>query len=189
MTYIPSPVVVQNAFGSAVTGSAIVALVGSLLTVFYVSIKEVIISKNENRKNYEEYKHNRKETVEKLTISYYNQVKNRATITLWSSIFLGVVGFALIGYIVLYYSDENFGTGFLKVTGATTIEILCGFIFKQSGSAQKFMSECLEKLRLDRLHDEALEIIEKIEDKELRDKLKAEVIMKYSEIEKSIHKF
>ena len=48
------------------------------------------------------------------------------------------------------------------------------------------MSSFFEKLRLDRLNAEAREMIEEIENAERRDQLRAQLILKYSGIEKLI---
>jgi len=48
------------------------------------------------------------------------------------------------------------------------------------------MSEFFEKLRLDRLNAEAREMIGEIEDLQMRDQLRAQLVLKYSGIDRML---
>jgi len=64
------------------------------------------------------------------------------------------------------------------------IDSVSALFFVQSTNAQKSMSEFFEKLRQDRLNAEARDMISEIEAVERRDQLRAQLILKYSGIER-----
>jgi hypothetical protein len=72
----------------------------------------------------------------------------------------------------------------VKVASGAIIDAVSGLFFVQSTSAQKNMGDFFEKLRLDRLNAEAREMIGEIENIGMRDELRAQLILKYSGIDK-----
>jgi len=116
--------------------------------------------------------------------SYYNQALSRATISFWFSLVFASIGFGVIIFAFFSHSETDLTGTIVKVASGTVIDAVAGLFFVQSTSAQKSMSSFFEKLRLDRLNAEAREMISEIEEPERRDQLRAQLILKYSGIEK-----
>lgn len=120
----------------------------------------------------------------KALANYYNQALGRANISFWFSLVFASIGFGVIIFALFSHNPEDsFGT-IIKVMSGTVIDAVSALFFAQSTSAQKSMSEFFEKLRLDRLNAEARDMIAEIEDAERRDQLRAQLILKYSGIDK-----
>lgn len=116
--------------------------------------------------------------------NYYNQALSRANISFWFSLIFASIGFGVIIFaFATHLASDSFGT-IIKVASGTVIDAVSALFFVQSTNAQKSMSEFFEKLRLDRLNAEAREMIAEIENVERRDQLRAQLILKYSGIEK-----
>ena len=118
--------------------------------------------------------------------NYYNQALSRANISFWFSLLFASIGFGVIIFAFLTHSSGGIADTAIKVVSGTVIDGVSALFFVQSTNAQKSMSEFFEKLRLDRLNVEAREMIAEIENAERRDQLRAQLVIKYSGIEKLI---
>ncbi|MGO6758812.1 hypothetical protein ACCS42_17185 [Rhizobium ruizarguesonis] len=118
--------------------------------------------------------------------NYYNQALSRANVSFWFSLIFAAIGFGVIIFaFVTHNSADAIGTA-IKVVSGTVIDAVSALFFVQTQNAQKSMSDFFEKLRLDRLNAEAREMIGEIENEERRDQLRAQLVIKYSGIEKLI---
>lgn len=116
--------------------------------------------------------------------SYYNQALSRANISFWFSLIFASIGFGVIIFAFFSHNpDDSIGT-LIKVGSGAIIDAVSALFFVQSTSAQKSMSEFFEKLRLDRLNAEAREMIAEIKNEERRDQLRAQLVLKYSGIDR-----
>lgn len=116
--------------------------------------------------------------------NYYNQALSRANISFWFSLIFAAIGFGVIIFaFATHEASDIYGT-VIKVISGTVIDAVSALFFVQSTNAQKSMSEFFEKLRQDRLNAEAREMIAEMEDIERRDQLRAQLILKYSNIDK-----
>lgn len=118
--------------------------------------------------------------------SYYNKALSRTTVSFWFSLFFASVGFSVIVIAFVTHTNGNMIDTLIKVVSGTVIDAVSALFFVQSTNAQKSMNEFFEKLRLDRLNVEAREMINEIENAERRDQLRAQLVIKYSGIEKLI---
>lgn len=118
--------------------------------------------------------------------NYYNQALSRANISFWFSLIFAAIGFGVIIFAFLTHNAGDVAGTVLKVVSGTVIDAVSALFFVQTQNAQKSMSEFFEKLRLDRLNVEAREMIGEIENAERRDQLRAQLVIKYSGIEKLI---
>jgi hypothetical protein len=116
--------------------------------------------------------------------NYYNQALSRANISFWFSLIFASIGFGVIIFAFLSHNSSDISGTVIKVISGTVIDAVAGLFFVQSTNAQKSMSDFFEKLRLDRLNAEAREMISEIENVERRDQLRAQLILKYSGIDK-----
>lgn len=116
--------------------------------------------------------------------NYYNQALSRANISFWFSLIFASIGFGVIIFAFLSHNASDVVGTIVKVVSGTVIDAVAGLFFVQSTNAQKSMSDFFEKLRLDRLNAEAREMIGEIENVERRDQLRAQLILKYSNIDK-----
>ena len=116
--------------------------------------------------------------------NYYNQALSRANISFWFSLIFASIGFGVIIFAFLSHNSTDVSGTIIKVISGTVIDAVAGLFFVQSTNAQKLMGDFFEKLRLDRLNAEAREMISEIENVERRDQLRAQLILKYSGIDK-----
>ncbi|HEX8225487.1 MAG TPA: hypothetical protein VF605_16865 [Allosphingosinicella sp.] len=116
--------------------------------------------------------------------NYYGQVLSRANISFWFSLVFASIGFGVIIFAFVTHNTADVTGTIIKVVSGTVIDAISGLFFVQSTSAQKSMAEFFEKLRLDRLNAEARDMIAEIEDSKLRDELRAQLILKYSGIDR-----
>lgn len=120
----------------------------------------------------------------KALSDYYNQALRRANLAFTFSIMFASIGFGVIIFAFVTHTASDIGGTIVKVTSGTIIDAVSGLFFVQSTSAQKSMGEFFEKLRLDRLNVEARELIGEIETVSMRDELRAQLVLKYSAIDK-----
>lgn len=116
--------------------------------------------------------------------NYYNQVLSRANISFWFSLLFAAIGFGVIIFAFVTHNPTDTTGTIIKVGSGVVIDGVSSLFFVQSTAAQKSMSEFFEKLRLDRLNVEARGMINDIEDTAQRDRLRAQLILKYSGIDK-----
>jgi hypothetical protein len=129
--------------------------------------------------------HGQKEPFEITALAnYYNQALSRANISFWFSLIFASIGFGVIIFAFASHEASDLYGTIVKVVSGTVIDAVSALFFVQSTNAQKSMSEFFEKLRLDRLNAEARDMIAEIENVERRDQLRAQLILKYSGIDK-----
>ena len=116
--------------------------------------------------------------------NYYKHALSRANISFWFSLIFASIGFGVIIFAFASHEASDLGGTVVKVVSGTVIDSVSALFFVQSTNAQKSMSEFFEKLRLDRLNVEAREMIGEIENRESRDQLRAQLVLKYSGIDK-----
>ena len=116
--------------------------------------------------------------------NYYNQALRSARISFYFSLLFASIGFGVIIFAFISYQGADVAGAVIKVVSGTVIDAVSGLFFVQSTNSQKSMGEFFEKLRLDRLIAEARTMISEIEDPILRDQLRAQMILKYSGIDK-----
>ena len=114
--------------------------------------------------------------------SYYNQALSRAQISFWFSLVFASIGFGVIIMAFASHDSSDMAGSVLKIVSGTIIDTVAALFFVQSTNAQKSMSEFFEKLRHDRLNAEAREMVAEIEDAEARDRVRVEMIGKYTGI-------
>lgn len=115
---------------------------------------------------------------------YYNQALARTNVSFWFSLIFAAIGFAVIIFAFLTHNPTDLTGSIIKVISGTVIDAVAGLFFVQSNSAQQAMITFFEKLRLDRAAADAREIIDEIKDPERADQLRAQLVLKYSGIEK-----
>jgi hypothetical protein len=116
--------------------------------------------------------------------NYYNQALSRANISFWFSLIFASIGFGVIILAFVMHSKDDILSTAIKVASGTVIDAVSALFFYQSTAAQKSMSEFFEKLRLDRLNAEARDMVGQVENVERRDQLRAQLVLKYSGIDK-----
>ncbi|AUR04011.1 hypothetical protein PhaeoP72_02044 [Phaeobacter inhibens] len=114
--------------------------------------------------------------------SYYNQALSRAQISFWFSLIFASIGFGVIIMAFASHDSADMAGSILKIVSGTIIDAVAALFFVQSTNAQKSMSEFFEKLRHDRLNAEAREMVAEIEEAEARDRVRIEMIGKYTGI-------
>lgn len=116
--------------------------------------------------------------------NYYNHALSRANISFWFSLIFGSIGFGVIVLAIAVHNENDLWGTVVKVVSGTVIDAVSSLFFVQSTNAQKSMSDFFEKLRMDRMHAEAREMINEVEDRERRDQLKSQLILKYAGIDR-----
>jgi hypothetical protein len=114
--------------------------------------------------------------------AYYNQALQSARISFWFSLGFACIGFAVIIFAFASHTAADTSGTIIKVVSGTVIDTVAGLFFVQSNAAQKSMGEFFDKLRLDRLHVEARDLVNQIENGERRDQLRAQLVLKYAGI-------
>ena len=120
----------------------------------------------------------------KSLADYYNQALSRANISFWFSLIFASIGFGVIIFSFITHVPGDLSGTAIKLISGTIIDAVASLFFVQSTRAQKSMEEFFNKLRLDRMNAEAREMISEIENSQLRDELRSQLILKYSAIDK-----
>lgn len=118
-----------------------------------------------------------------LLKSYYRQVLNQSSISFAFSLIFSALGFAVIIFSLLRFepaADSEAPTAWANLVAGLIIEAVSALIFVQTNNARKTMIDFSEKIRLDRRLDEALELIETMEDKAIQSKVKATLVLLFS---------
>jgi len=116
--------------------------------------------------------------------NYYNQALRRASLAFVFSLLFASIGFGVIVFAFVTHNSSDLAGTVVKVTSGAIIEAVSSLFFVQATNAQKNMGDFFEKLRLDRLNAEAREMIGEIEAVGMRDQLRAQLILKYSGIDR-----
>lgn len=116
--------------------------------------------------------------------NYYNHALSRANISFWFSLIFASIGFGVIIFAFATHTSGDLAGTIVKAASGAVIDAVSSLFFIQSTNAQKSMGEFFEKLRLDRLNAEAREMIGEIENAERRDQLRAQLVLKYSGIDR-----
>ncbi len=116
--------------------------------------------------------------------NYYNHALSRANVSFWFSLIFASIGFGVIIFAFATHTTGDVAGTMVKAASGAVIDAVSSLFFIQSTNAQKSMGEFFEKLRLDRLNAEAREMIGEIENAERRDQLRAQLVLKYSGIDR-----
>jgi len=124
---------------------------------------------------------NRKNTwtlFEGLIEDYHKQALRQASVQFWFSAFAAIVG---LGFIItsLFFSVST--NVYEKVVGTlpgVTIDVLAVLFFKQAEQTRQRATELYDRLRLDKERDEAIKLIESIDDPKLKSMVKAQLALK-----------
>jgi ABC-type Fe3+-siderophore transport system permease subunit len=114
----------------------------------------------------------------------YNQTFERANLAFFFGIMFASIGFGIIIFSLLSYDSEDLPGTVVKVASGTIIAVVSGLFLFQSARAQRTVAAFFEALRLDRLNAVAWQSIAEIENAEMRDELRAQLVLKYSVIDK-----
>jgi hypothetical protein len=130
-----------------------------------------------------------------LMREYHAQGLSQSRVSFWFSLVFASLGFAIIALSIGLFLQENENSGgsvldkvasaskpiFTLVAG-TVIDAVSALFFVQSNKARQLMVEFFDKLRMDRKLDEALSLIDKIQDPIIASKVKSVVAMNFSEV-------
>lgn len=114
---------------------------------------------------------------------YYTQILHQTKISFWFSLVFATLGFSILLIIIFGNSDLNSNKTIISFISTTIIEAVSVLFFSRSNKAQKEMEQFFNKLRNDRQQGEARKLADSIENPMLKDILKIQLALNYSEIE------
>jgi hypothetical protein len=122
-----------------------------------------------------------------LLREYHAQSLVQSRVSFWFSIIFAGLGFLVIvaALLLLHPSggiDQQWSAGF-GVAAGTIVESVAGLFFVQSSRKQKLMAEFFDKLRIDRKLEEALFLIDKMDNAEVKSRTQALLIIHFAGLE------
>jgi hypothetical protein len=123
----------------------------------------------------------------KYLANYYEQALSQSKFSFWFSLVFASIGFVVIITAIFFHESGDWSGTALKVSAGAIVDAVAGLFFVQSAKAQQSMQSFFEKLRIDRLHAESQKILETIQDDARKDQLKAQLVLKYAEIDKLLN--
>jgi len=121
-----------------------------------------------------------------LLREYHSQGLAQSRTSFWFSLIFAALGFAVIlmGLLNLQ-ADRDFSkqsASFMSIIAGTVIDAVSALFFVQSNKARQLMSDFFDKLRTDRKLEEALRLVEQIEDAALQARMKSLLTINFAEI-------
>lgn len=123
------------------------------------------------------------EKEDELLKAYYRQVLSQSNISFTFSLIFSALGFIVIIFSLLRLNpsgNSQDSTTWANLVAGLIIEAVSALIFVQTNNARRTMIDFSEKIRLDRRLNEALEMIETMEDKVIQSKVKATLVLLFS---------
>jgi hypothetical protein len=119
-----------------------------------------------------------------LLKEYHSQGLAQSRTSFWFSLIFAALGFAviLIGLISLQ-ADKGFSKqsgSFISLMAGTIIDAVSALFFVQSIKARQLMSDFFDKLRTDRKLEEALRLVDQIDDPVLKARMKSVLTMSFA---------
>lgn len=125
--------------------------------------------------------------VEGLIQSYHKQALRQASIQFWFSLIAAVVGFGIVLYAFIYNAP---GKSAMDVTltalPGLIIDLVAALFFKQAEQTRQRATELYDRLRNDNKRTIAIELIDSIDNEDLRSVVKAQLAIKIGGVDTTI---
>ena len=113
---------------------------------------------------------------------YHRQSIAQSRISFWFSLIFAGLGFLIIATSVFTYSDK---TGYLGVVAGTIVDAIAALFFYQSNRARTLMADFFDRLRSDHKIVESLKLCADIDERSLRDALRAKLSLHFSGLDQT----
>jgi len=113
---------------------------------------------------------------------YYIDALFAAKVTLYISMFAAIVGFMIIAYSIIFTSSDNISRSIIKISSGVIVDVVSALFFVQSNKSRNSMEVFFDKLRVDRMNLEARNIISEINNDDVKDQLRMQLVLKYAGI-------
>ncbi|MBE7682040.1 TRADD-N-associated membrane domain-containing protein [Paenibacillus sp. P13VS] len=124
--------------------------------------------------------------VEGLIENYHKQALRQASIQFWFSAVAAIIG---LGFIIISLFLSESATVYEKIIGTlpgVTIDLIAALFFKQAEQTRQRATELYDRLRLDKEREEAIKLIETIDDPILKSVVKAQLALKIGGVDASL---
>ncbi|MDQ0169167.1 TRADD-N-associated membrane domain-containing protein [Paenibacillus tundrae] len=125
--------------------------------------------------------------VEGLIENYHKQALRQASIQFWFSAVAAIIGLLFI--IISLFLSESLNV-YEKIVGTlpgVTIDLIAALFFKQAEQTRQRATELYDRLRLDKEREEAIKLIESIDDPLLKSIVKAQLALKIGGVDASLN--
>lgn len=113
---------------------------------------------------------------------YHRQSIAQSRISFWFSLIFASLGFLIIATSVFTYTDK---TGYLGVVAGTIVDAIAALFFYQSNRARTLMAEFFDRLRSDHKIGESLKLCADIDERSMRDALRAKLSLHFSGLDQT----
>ena len=126
-----------------------------------------------------------------LMREYHAQSLSQSKVSFWFSLVFASIGFSIIALSIVIFLNtsfnseswiENAAKPIFTLIAGTVIDAVAALFFVQSNKSRQIMTEFFDKLRIDRKLDEALKLIKDIEDPVISSRVKATIILSFSDV-------
>lgn len=124
--------------------------------------------------------------VEGLINSYHKQALKQASIQFWFSIGAAVVGFVIVLYTFFFSSFKSPGDMAITALPGIVIDLVAALFFRQAEQTRQRATELYDRLRNDNKRTIAIELIESIDNEDLKSVVKAQLALKMGGVETTV---
>jgi hypothetical protein len=127
--------------------------------------------------------------VSNLIVDYHEQALNQAKVQFWFSVIAASIGFLLIIINLFFTGSSNTNNNLLNTIPGIVIDAIAALFFKQANDTRKRATELFDRLRIDNQKEDAIKLAEKIENKEIKDLIFAQIAINTSGVNTSADDF
>lgn len=121
-----------------------------------------------------------------ISTRYHSQALAQATWQFWISAFGAISGLAMVAVSLAAYLTETDRSGFpFGALPGILVEAISILFFREAKETRERATALLDKSRIDNMREKALEIVNSIDNPELRDAVKTEMALQMTEISSS----
>jgi hypothetical protein len=119
------------------------------------------------------------QAVQRLVGEYHEQALSQARVQFWFSVIAASAGFAMIvgSVVAAIYSSTSALQTFAQVVPGIAIEAVAALFFKQAGETRERATALYDRLRTDRQRTDALNLVDSIDNANVRNAVKAELVL------------
>lgn len=124
--------------------------------------------------------------VEGLINSYHKQALRQASIQFWFSLVAAVVGFGIILYAFIFAADKSTAEITVTALSGAIIDLIAALFFKQAEQTRSRATELYDRLRIDNQRTIAIDLINSIDNVDLRSVVKAQLALKMGGVDTTV---
>lgn len=124
--------------------------------------------------------------VEGLINSYHRQALRQASIQFWFSLVAAVLGFIIILYAFISASEKNAMEVTITAASGAIIDLIAALFFKQAEQTRSRATELYDRLRVDNQRTIAIDLINSIDNVDLRSVVKAQLALKMGGVDTTV---